>query len=137
MTVSTPDIQALIEEARAKIEVAHTELIRILSVNEQTRMSIPANPSRDTDLIIVAALDAGRDLAAALSALSGEMETEWAARVTPAESDYGEAVYYEYPDRLSVKRFIKTPPLWYSLRLGETKEVVSRRKAGPWIEVTK
>lgn len=62
-------------------------------------------------------------------------ETEWAARVTPLDTDYGDPRYYQYPDRLSVERFIKNPPLWYDKRPGETMAVVARRKAGPWMEL--
>lgn len=37
-------------------QAAFDELVRILSVDEQTHMSIPANPAGDTDLIISASL---------------------------------------------------------------------------------
>lgn len=45
-----------LEAISARHEAAYDELIRICSVGEHTRMSIPANPARDTDLLISAAL---------------------------------------------------------------------------------
>ena len=63
----TTDRDALIAEATAREIRAHQELIRILCVDEHTRMSIPANPSRDTDLIIQASLN---DIPALVAALT-------------------------------------------------------------------
>jgi len=62
------NVEALIQDGRAKIEKAHDEVIRILKVGENPRMSIPANFDRDTDLILVAALEVARE---ALTVLEG------------------------------------------------------------------
>jgi len=64
------DITDLIKEARESIEAAHDELIRIMEAGTQTRMSIPADPSRDTDLIMVAAFDLSRKALDALEAVT-------------------------------------------------------------------
>jgi len=108
MTTSKHDVQALIEK-----------LASIRSSQVDSGWMIPE------DLEIIAQAED------ALSALSGETETEWAAKVTGL-SDHSRPVYYEYPDRLSVERFIRNPPLWYRPRTGEKRVIVSRRKAGEW-----
>jgi len=62
-------------------------------------------------------------------------EMEWAARFT--YDGLADPVYYEWPDLLSVERFIKNPPLWFDRPQPVIeKAVVQRSKAGPWVEVT-
>lgn len=101
------DVKALIEEARAKFEAAHTELIRILSVDQRVRMSVPAEPDRDTDLLIVAALDAGRGLAEALEAtLPTENERE--ALIALIRSQVSLGVYQIFGDEMPYETFAKT-----------------------------
>jgi hypothetical protein len=45
-----------LEKVAERQKLAYDELIRILSVNEDVRMTIPANPARDTDLLITDSL---------------------------------------------------------------------------------
>lgn len=106
------DVAALVAEAREKVDKAHTELIRILSVGEQVRMSIPADVSRDTDLIIVAALAAGRDLADALEASSRPVRPNREALAKALwDAERGETNAAEwglitaYPSRTSIRVF--------------------------------
>ena len=75
----------LIKECRESIEAAHDELIRIMEAGTQTRMSIPADPSRDTDLIMVAAFDLSRK---ALDALEAVTVTSENSALAAAESRY-------------------------------------------------
>lgn len=61
-------------------------------------------------------------------------EPEWAVSVARA-TGYGDPVIYDFRDRLAAERFIKNPPLWFSREDNQTKMLVSRRKAGPWVPV--
>jgi len=70
----TDNIKALMEGALARESKAHSELIRILSVGEHVRMSIPANVDRDTDLVIQAALNDIAKLATALASESARAD---------------------------------------------------------------
>ena len=98
MTVSTPDIQALIEEAN--------------------RMAVYVAEGGPDDGTVYTRL------AAALSALSGETETEWEygsrSRAVPT------AIHPDDPSGWNAAEHY--PEAWDRVR---------RRKAGPWIEVTK
>lgn len=98
MTENTP--AELIADARAKFEKAHDELIRILSVDEQVRMTIPADQANDTDLVIVAALDAGRSLADTLAALSRPVPDDTETKANREASNNS-------PDGLLVDRHVR------------------------------
>jgi len=73
------DTADLIAEARASVEKAHDESIRILNIGAQTRMSIPADPTRDTDLIMVSAFDLSRKALDALEAVTVPVEQNTSA----------------------------------------------------------
>ena len=110
----TPDIQALIEEANSKLSQ-----VRVMS-----RQSGKVALRSDLDLIA--------RLAAALSALSGETETEW---------EYGAKIFISgkvdgianKPEDVTLGR----SKSWRADSEWVNDSLVRRRKAGPWIEVTK
>lgn len=66
--------------------LAFAEMVRILSVGQQTRMSIPANPERDTDLIISASL---KDIPALVA------EVERQAKVLRIVRGLAEAIMFD------------------------------------------
>lgn len=116
MTVSTPDIQALIEEAN----------IHRMSVGPNMGI-VAADGIHGTPIgdVLAAECDLVQRLAAALSALSGETETEWGnAYIAQA----GE-VHANLSER-DARELARQYPQW--------RRLVSRAVTfGPWIEVTK
>ncbi|MFI6496842.1 hypothetical protein [Nonomuraea typhae] len=65
-------------EIRAQIERAHTEVGDVCSrpPRKRFKMSVPADPERDTDLIITAALKAAEDLADEVERLRAERDRD-------------------------------------------------------------
>jgi hypothetical protein len=105
--VTTDTTAALIAEAREKIERAKDETIRL--VKESPRMSIPANPARDTDLILMDALKAADDLMAALESVGVEATTREKLAAEALTFEKVRAVIWEYmptadgePDSLTI-----------------------------------
>lgn len=66
-------------EARARIDAAGDHLGEICTSKKQFRMSIPADPSKDSDLILGAALESAEDLLSLVEQLQSENEALRAA----------------------------------------------------------
>lgn len=58
-----------LDAIEARAEKGATEVIRLCSINERVRMSIPADTERDTDLILIDVCDSVTPLVAALRAV--------------------------------------------------------------------
>lgn len=76
------DYQTLVEVARARYKLACDEMDRLTAGNPGTnwRWSIPANPGRDTDLILSASAEDVPRLADAVEALTAELDVSREAR---------------------------------------------------------
>lgn len=61
-------------EARARIDAAGDHLGEICTSKKQFRMSIPADPSKDSDLILGAALESAEDLLSLVEQLQGQLD---------------------------------------------------------------
>lgn len=71
-----------VEHTKAQLDKAQIENGEVAADRSRYRMSIPANPDRDTDLIIGAALTAAESLVAAVEraqALADDLESRAAA----------------------------------------------------------
>jgi len=69
------DVALDLDAIKARETAAYDELIRVCSIDQQRRISIPANPDRDTDLLISAAL---KDIPALVTEVENLLvEREW------------------------------------------------------------
>jgi hypothetical protein len=75
MTAKTPDLAAI----RVRVEAAHAEVVRLCKGGRWT-MRVPAQPGKDSDLVIAAALDDARALAAEVERLRKRDEFNVAAK---------------------------------------------------------
>lgn len=71
------DPRAVLAAITARADAAFDEVIRVCSVTGQWRMSIPANPQRDSDLLLTAALDDNERMVAALTAVLDLQLRDW------------------------------------------------------------
>lgn len=58
--MSDPTAETKTADVLQMIDAAMDEVIRVCSIDQRPRMSIPANPKRDTDLILMDALHAAK-----------------------------------------------------------------------------
>ena len=90
MAQAGPSVQRVdLEAAEAALDRAHTEIGEIAKEGpaRRWRMSIPAQPDRDSDLLIANALDAGRLMAAELRELRKDQDNWFAYLRWKAEQD--------------------------------------------------
>lgn len=98
--MSEPLSHERIADIAAKVERAHTEICEVASEGARHRflMSIPANPARDTDLIVSEALKGAEDLLAEVDRLKAELAemesaaADWAARLIEQKGRSSQAV---------------------------------------------